>query len=72
MIEPVHGDISYSNSSHITVDRDKIAKGTISISFPEEEMSLSKQNITIGVFDKDGKMIDSYKTYFEGPFRLQF
>ncbi|KQR95044.1 cytochrome c oxidase accessory protein CcoG [Chryseobacterium sp. Leaf180] len=72
VIEPAHGNINYSNSSHIIVDRDKIAKGTISISFPEKEMNLSKQNITIGIFDKDGKMIDSYKTYFEGPFKLQF
>lgn len=72
VIEPAHGEINYSNGSHITVNRDQISKGTISISFPEKEMSLSKQNITIGIFDKDGTMIDSYQTYFEGPFKLQF
>ncbi|MGN7866490.1 cytochrome c oxidase accessory protein CcoG [Chryseobacterium sp.] len=72
VIEPTHGEITYSASSKIQVDRDKISKGTINISFPENEMRLSKQNITIGVYDMKGNLIDSYQTYFEGPFKLQF
>ncbi len=72
VIEPSHGEITYSASSKIQVDRDKISKGTINISFPESEMKLSKQNITIGVYDMKGNLIDSYQTYFEGPFKLQF
>ncbi|MDQ0592456.1 cytochrome c oxidase accessory protein FixG [Chryseobacterium ginsenosidimutans] len=72
VIEPVHGEIIYSASSKIPVERDKITKGTINISFPENDMKLSKQNITIGVYDMEGKLVDSYKTYFEGPFKLQF
>ena len=71
MIEPSHAEINYSVTSKITVERDKISKGTINISFPESEMNLSKQNITIGVYDMKGELIDSYKTYFEGPFKLQ-
>ncbi|CAM2782257.1 cytochrome c oxidase accessory protein CcoG [Chryseobacterium flavum] len=72
VMEPSHGEITYSASSKIQVDRDKISKGTINISFPEDEMKLSKQNITIGVYDLKGNLIDSYQTYFEGPFKLQF
>ncbi|UEQ74870.1 cytochrome c oxidase accessory protein CcoG [Chryseobacterium arthrosphaerae] len=72
VIEPTHGEITYSASSKIQVDRDKISKGTINISFPEGEMKLSKQNITIGVYDMKGNLVDSYQTYFEGPFKLQF
>ncbi|MFN4364976.1 cytochrome c oxidase accessory protein CcoG [Chryseobacterium hispalense] len=72
VIEPKYGEVIYSASSKITVDRDKITKGTVNISFPESEMNLSKQNITIGVYDMNGKLIDSYETYFEGPFKLQF
>ena len=72
VIDPAHGEITYSASSKIQVDRDKITKGTINISFPEDEMKLSKQNITIGVYDMKGKLVDSYQTYFEGPFKLQF
>jgi cytochrome c oxidase accessory protein FixG len=72
VIEPKHGEVIYSASSKITVDRDKITKGTVNISFPESEMNLSKQNITIGVYDMSGKLVDSYQTYFEGPFKLQF
>lgn len=72
IIEPVHGEVIYSASSKIVVERDKITKGTINISFPENDMKLSKQNITIGVYDMNGKLIDSYQTYFEGPFKLQF
>ena len=56
----------------IVIERDKITKGTINISFPESEIKLSKQNITIGVYDMKGNLIDSYQTYFEGPFKLQF
>jgi hypothetical protein len=33
-------------------------------------MRLSKQNITIGIFDEKGKMITSYNTTFEGPFKF--
>jgi len=72
VIEPAKGEISYSASSKIIVERDKITKGTVNISFPESAMKLSKQNITIGVYDMKGELIDSYKTYFEGPFKLQF
>jgi cytochrome c oxidase accessory protein FixG len=72
VIEPAKGEIIYSASSKITVERDKISKGTINISFPEDAMKLSKQNITIGVYDMKGKLVDSYKTYFEGPFKLDF
>ena len=72
VIDPAHAEINFSVRKNITVERDKISKGTISISFPENEMKLSKQNITIGVYDLKGNLIDSYQTYFEGPFKLQF
>ncbi|REC75171.1 cytochrome c oxidase accessory protein CcoG [Chryseobacterium elymi] len=72
VLEPAHGEITYSASSKIQVERDKISKGTINISFPEDDMKLSKQNITIGVYDMKGNLVDSYQTYFEGPFKLQF
>lgn len=72
VISPEHAEVTSSTINKITIDRDKIEKGTINISFPEDEIKLSKQNITIGVYDQQGKLIDSYKTYFEGPFKLQF
>jgi len=72
VLEPKHGAISYSGNSKIKADKDQITKGTINVSFPEAEIKLSKQNITIGVFDQTGKMVDSYETYFEGPFKMQF
>lgn len=71
VISPAHAEVTYSVSSKITVERDKISKGTINISFPENDIKLSKQNITIGVYDMKGNLIDSYQTYFEGPFKLQ-
>ncbi|MGC4128796.1 MAG: cytochrome c oxidase accessory protein CcoG [Bergeyella sp.] len=72
ILEPDNGEIIYNNKDYIKVKRDKITKGTINITFPESQIKLSKQNIKIGVFDKTGKMIDSYETYFEGPFKMQF
>ena len=70
--EPAHGVITYSGGSKITVDRDKMVKGTVNISFPENEIKLSKQNIVIGIYDETGEKVDEYETYFEGPFKLQF
>lgn len=70
--EPESGVISYSGKNKILVEGDKITKGTINVSFPESLIKLSKQNITIGVYDQKGKKIDEYQTYFEGPFKMQF
>lgn len=69
---PAHGTISFSGDSTIVVDRDKMSKGTVNISFPENEIKLSKQNIVIGIYDDKGKKVDEYETYFEGPFKIQF
>lgn len=58
--------------SPINLKRNTIKKGDLKINFPENEIQLSKQNIEIGVFDTSGKMITSYKTIFEGPFKFKF
>lgn len=47
-------------------------KGTVNVSFPESQIKLSKQNLTLGVYDMNGELLDSYTTYFEGPFKFQF
>ena len=72
ILNPEHGEVSLSGTNQIIIKRGEITKGTVNISFPEKEISLSKQNIEIGVYDKKGKLLDSFKTYFEGPFKLQF
>ena len=72
VLSPANGTVLYSGSDKITVKRDAILKGTINIQFPEKEISLAKQSILIGVFDANGEMIDSYETYYEGPFKMQF
>lgn len=72
VISPKNAEITYAGKSRIVLKRNQIVKGNINISFPEKEMNLSKQNIEIGVYDKNGKLLDSYKTYFEGPFKFQF
>lgn len=71
VISPKNGEVVFSSLGKIKVQRDKITKGTVNINFPEKDINLSKQNITIGVYDKNGKLIDSYETYFEGPFKMQ-
>ncbi|MBW3522851.1 cytochrome c oxidase accessory protein CcoG [Chryseobacterium sp. NKUCC03_KSP] len=72
ILEPANGEITFSASSKIIVERDKIVKGTINISFPEKQIKLSKQNLKLGVYDQEGNLLDTYETYFEGPFKLQF
>lgn len=70
--EPANGEIKYSASENITINRDNITKGTINVSFPEKDIKLKKQKIVIGVYDTSGKLLDTYNTYFEGPFKLQY
>ncbi len=72
VLYPKHSEITFAGKEDIIVKGDAIIKGNINISFPQSEVKLSKQNIEIGIFDADGKMLDSYKTYFEGPFKFQF
>ncbi|MBW8362377.1 MAG: cytochrome c oxidase accessory protein CcoG [Kaistella sp.] len=72
IIEPEHGEISLGGTGKIILKKDEMTKGTITVSFPEKEMKLSKQNIKIGVFDQKGELLDTFETYFEGPFKLQF
>lgn len=72
VIEPQHGQISLSSSGAIKLKRDQMVKGTVNVSFPEKEIKLSKQNVKIGVYDQKGELLDTFETYFEGPFKLQF
>ena len=70
--DPQHGEISLSETNKLKIKKGDLTKGTVNISFPEKEIRLSKQNISIGIYDDKGKLLDSFKTYFEGPFKLQF
>ncbi|MDP2452767.1 MULTISPECIES: cytochrome c oxidase accessory protein CcoG [unclassified Kaistella] len=72
VIEPEHGKISLSGDEKIILKKDQITKGTVNISFPEKEIKLSKQKVEIGVYDTTGKLLDSFDTSFEGPFKIQF
>lgn len=70
VVSPEDAEITYFGSEKIILKGDQILKGNINISFPEEKIKFSKQNMVIGVFDEEGKMVDSFETTFEGPFKL--
>lgn len=72
VIEPSHGHITLSADNKILLKKDQMIKGTVNIRFPEKEIKLSKQNVTIGVYDQKGELLDTFETYFEGPFKIQF
>ena len=65
-----NAEIRYFEQTPIILKKNAIKKGDLRISFPEKEIQLSKQNVEIGVFDEKGKIITSYETIFEGPFKL--
>ena len=71
VIKPNNGEVIFSGDNLILLKRGKLLKGTVNISFPEKEIKQPKQNITIGVYE-NGKLLDTFDTYFEGPFKLQF
>lgn len=70
VISPDAAEITYFGSEKIILKGDQILKGNINISFPEDKIQFSKQNMVIGVFDENGKLVDSFETTFEGPFKL--
>ena len=72
VLEPQHAEVSLSESNKIKIKKGDITKGTVNISIQVNEIKLSKQNISIGVYDDKGELLDTFKTYFEGPFKLQF
>lgn len=72
VLSPKNGTVVLSENNKIKIKKDQITKGTINVSFPESEIKLSKQNVVIGVYDEKGALLDSYETYFEGPFKLSF
>lgn len=72
VLAPQHAEVTLSESNKIKIKKGEITKGTVNISFPESEIKLSKQNISIGIYDDKGELLDTFKTYFEGPFKLQF
>ena len=72
VLEPQHAEITLSETNKIKIKKGEITRGTVNISFPEKEIKLSKQNISIGIYDEQGQLLDTFKTYFEGPFKLQF
>lgn len=65
-----HARIEFFGSEKIILKGDQILKGNINISFPENEIRFSKQNLAIGVYDEKGKLLDTFETVFEGPFTL--
>lgn len=67
---PDHAEITYFGNEKIILKGDEILKGNINITFPEDDIRFSKQNMVIGVFDEKGKLVDSFETTFEGPFKL--
>ncbi len=72
IMEPKEGTITFSNTNKIILKKNEITKGTVNVSFPEKNIHLSKQNVTIGVYNQKGELLDSFETYFEGPFKIQF
>lgn len=70
VISPRNGEINFFGSNRIVLKEDQILKGNINITFPEEEIKFSKQNMIIAVYDEKGEILDSFETTFEGPFKL--
>jgi polyferredoxin len=70
VIKPKNGEVKFSGSEEIILQRDQIIKGTVNVSFPKSEMNSPKQKIIIGVYDQNGKELSSFDTYFQGPFRF--
>lgn len=62
--------VGYGNK--ITIKPKELLKGTAVIKIPEADLSKTKQEVVIGVFDNKGAKIDEYKTNFIGPTKELF
>jgi cytochrome c oxidase accessory protein FixG len=73
VVDPLYGQVDYmGNKSPILLKKNQLNKGSIKVSFPAKRIKNSKQNITFIICDTEGKKIESFKTNFEGPFKITF
>lgn len=72
VISPKNAEIVFNENHSIVLKKDKISKGSLDVNFPEKQIKQAKQKISIGVYDANGKLLDTFETYFEGPFNQQF
>ena len=72
VISPKNGEVIFSGSTTVLLKRDKLTKGTVNVDFPEKDINSPKQKVTFGVYDSNGKLLDTFETNFEGPFKMQF
>lgn len=71
VLENQHALISLPNGNIMKVKGNKLLKGNINISLPEKDVKFYKQNIKLGVFGENGKLLDSYQTIFDGPYKIK-
>ncbi len=60
------GKITISGEQNLDLDKEEIKQFIIYIDYPKGEISGEKE-IKLGVFDKNGKVLDKYKTVFIAP-----
>lgn len=70
VIVPQNASVYLPGKQQIIIKGDEMIRGSVNISLPEKDVKSSKQNIEIGVYDESNQLLDSYSTYFEGPFKL--
>ncbi|XOD68780.1 MAG: cytochrome c oxidase accessory protein CcoG [Flavobacteriales bacterium AspAUS03] len=54
----------------IKVQKGEILRGPVQLIIPKFEISHTKTEIRIGVYDERGKLMDAYSTAFLGPFKF--
>ena len=72
VIAPKNATVDLPNHEQIIAKENQIIQGNIKVSLPKSEVTSSKQNIEIGVYDEKDQLLDSYQTTFEGPFKMAF
>ena len=63
------GEVQLIGLPDIVVPASSIKEGTFFLNIEPDDLDSRKTKIKIGIFDSEGKMIDSFKTNFNGPLK---
>jgi hypothetical protein len=69
LIDPKTGKLTVSGADkNLNLDKEEVKQVIIFVKLPKDKFH-GKHKIKVGIYDDQGKLIDSYKTVFIGPVR---
>ncbi len=73
VLQPQSGQISLLGyNTSFTLAPQQTLKGSATVKIPQSDLTQTKEEIIIGIFDEKGQKVDEQKTNFIGPSKIKF